>query len=127
MEASTKHVYVTGGDSICEAILEQMGMVGEMVARSASEHLQALHQQVQGSMRTDERWKGVADGFKTWRDEDGNASMGFPEGGDDAERASKLEYGDETDGPDPRVRMGVIGNVSAMGWSMADTFRKAGY
>ena len=127
MEASTKHAYVTGGDSICDAIFGQLQDAAEVVAETAQEHLQALHQQMQGTMQDSERWRPVAGGLTTWKDEEGNATIGFPEGSEDAVRASRLEYGDDTDGPDPRVRMGVIGNISAMGWSMADTFRRRGF
>jgi hypothetical protein len=110
------------------AVLRGLVDKAEQVVNTAvGEQIEAQRERIRGQAEQHDQWRDLAPHLATWEDDDGDAAFGVPDEADEDGRAEMLEYGTDTQPPVPLIRMGVLSQVSDIGWSLTDRFRAEGF
>jgi hypothetical protein len=126
MPGFNQRARVSGGDDVVEALRGYITNAAALVTDAVREEQEALVERQQQRAQVDDRWSEIADQISSW-DDDGDFAYGVQANDNAVALASMLEFGDETHGPSPLIRMGLLSDVSDMRWGLSDAFRRGGY
>ena len=124
MIGASKPARLSGGDDIMDVLYGVIFKAEAVVNMAAGEQIEAQQSRLQEQAQ--QQWQAPPETIKSWEDEEGNAAFGVPDDDEFAQRASEAEYGTPDQPPTAMLRMGVLSQVSDIGWSLSERFRSEG-
>lgn len=123
MIGASKPAQVSGGDGIMDVLYGLVYRAEAVVSMATGEQIESQRDR----LRQQAAQQGVpGEAVQSWEDEDGNAAFGVPDDSEFAQQASEAEYGTPGQPPSAFIRMGVLSQVSDIGWALDERFRSEG-